>query len=601
MADHAGGGGEGTQLDHILVAMEAGRDRELLTSWLRGFPQYEITIATDSSEIPETYDLCLLDPASLDGHRDVIEGRTEAAAPAYLPHVLLLAGDQHTDRDHEQIVATETAIDEVLALPMEKDLLRQRLENLLRARRSSVKLSSREKQYRTLLQVLPEMVLLVDAGEIVYANETATRELTDNPSGSLDGHSLDTFVTDESRKLLHGVLESASEEARSTATDFVSFTMVSATGRELPVEATGLNVTFEGRQVTQLIVRNMTTQKQREKQLNLFGRAIESAVQGITIADAQQEDEPLVYANAAFEEITGYSIDDALGRNCRFLQGPNTDQDAVRRLRRGVKNAQPVSVDILNYRKDETAFWNRVDIVPIKDDSGTVTHFLGLQQDISESKQSKQRLSVLNRILRHNLRNKVNVIQAHTERIENDEGDTAEAIESIRGAAAALLDVGERAREFDSVISGSNEEMDPIDLVAVVDKHVTALQTDAPDADVSMTAPESAPIAAHPGLRTALGDLFVQLGTPAEPSVSVTISRDDKTVTMRLTDRGGALSAHDLEIVGYDVETPTEHLQGVGLWLLRWAVEHSRGEMHADTDGEFPTIELRFPTRTEPA
>jgi PAS domain S-box-containing protein len=547
-------------------------------------------------EIPETYDVCLLDPPSLDAHRAVIERRVEAASPAYLPHVLLVADGRRTDSDNEQIVATETVIDEVLALPMEKDLLQQRLENLLRARRSSVKLSSREKQYRTLLQVLPEMVLLVDAGEIVYANQTATRELTDGPSESLDGHSIDSLVTDGSRETLQGVLASASGADRDTATEFVSFTMLSTAGRKLPVEATGLAVTFEGESVTQLIVRNLTSKKQREKQLNLFGRAIESSVQGITIADAQREDEPLVYANAAFEEITGYPIDDVLGRNCRFLQGPNTDENAVRQLRRGVDDAQPVSVDILNYRKDETAFWNRVDIVPIKGDSGTVTHFLGLQQDISESKQSKQRLSVLNRILRHNLRNKVNIIQAYTERIENDRADTADAIERIRGAAADLLDVGERAREFDSVISGHNEEMEQTDLVTLVEQNVTGLRTAVPGADVTVTAPESAVISAHPGLRAALGDLFVQLGTPAEPSASVTISRDDKTVVLRLTDRGGALSAHDLKIVDHGVETPTEHLQGVRLWLLRWAVEHSRGEMHAVTDGEFPTIELRFPT-----
>jgi len=595
MAD--GTGGEGalpTPTNHILVLMAPGRDRELLTGWLQSFPQYEVRTATDCTGIPERYDLCLLDPQSLDSCREHIEQRVETASPAYLPHVLLTAEDL-SDHDAEEIVTVEPAIDEVLALPMQKNLLYQRLENLLRARRSSVKLSAREKQYRTLLQVLPEMVLLVDDGEIVYANETATRELTDGATETLDGRSLDTFVTDDSRQELRDVLVSASRPDRDAATDFVSLTMLSATGQKLSVEATGLTVTFEGTEVTQLIVRDLTAQKQREKQLNLFGRAIESAAQGITIADAHEDDQPLVYANAAFEEITGYPIDEVLGRNCRFLQGSNTDEDTVRRLREGIENAEPVSVDILNYRKDGTAFWNRLDIVPIEDDSGTVTHFLGLQQDVTESKQSKQRLSVLNRILRHNLRNKINVIQAYAGQVEDDEKSSAEAVKRIRDAAADLLTVGDRAREFDSVISASHDEMEPIDLVAVVDRNVTGLVTQSEHPDITVTAPESAMITGHPGLCAALGDLFAQLGGSDQPRATIEIDNTDETVVLRVTDRGGALSGHDLEIIGYDVETPTEHLQGVELWLLRWAVERSRGEMHVTTDGEFPTIELRFP------
>jgi PAS domain S-box-containing protein len=345
--------GSATPTNNILVVMASGRDRELLTGWLQSSPQYEVTTVTDCSAIPERYDLCLLDTQSLDACRAVIEQRAERAAPAYLPHVLLTTEDL-SDGDTEQIVTAEQAIDEVFALPIQKTLLHQRLENLLRARRSSVKLSAREKQYRTLLQVLPEMVLLVDGEEIVYANETATRELTDRHAESLDGHSLAEFVTEDGREPLQNVLESASRTDSNTATDFVSLTMLSTSGRELPVEATGLSVTFEGRKVTQLIVRNLTEKKQREEQLNLFGRAIESASQGITIADAHEDDLPLVYANAAFEEITGYPIDEALGRNCRFLQGPNTDANAVRQLREGIENAEPVSVDIMNYRNDGT-------------------------------------------------------------------------------------------------------------------------------------------------------------------------------------------------------------------------------------------------------
>ncbi|WP_134668428.1 bacterio-opsin activator domain-containing protein [Halorussus marinus] len=117
-------------------------------------------------------------------------------------------------------------------------------------------------------------------------------------------------------------------------------------------------------------------------------RAMDEAPVGITVADATQPDEPLVYVNEAFERLTGYSTEQVLGRNCRFLQGPDTDPEAVRELRAGIDGAEPVSVELRNYRRNGEPFWNRVDVAPIRDGSGTVTHYIGFQTDVTRRRRA---------------------------------------------------------------------------------------------------------------------------------------------------------------------------------------------------------------------
>lgn len=131
-------------------------------------------------------------------------------------------------------------------------------------------------------------------------------------------------------------------------------------------------------------------------QLELKDRALAATFEGITIADACLPDNPLIYANAGFERLTGYPVSEVLGRNCRFLQGPGTDPEAVAALRTAVREKRAVTVQLLNYRKDGTPFWNRLSITPVLDASGAVTHFIGVQSDVTVEKEAKDALQKAN-------------------------------------------------------------------------------------------------------------------------------------------------------------------------------------------------------------
>ncbi|WP_432536949.1 diguanylate cyclase domain-containing protein [Kineococcus arenarius] len=127
----------------------------------------------------------------------------------------------------------------------------------------------------------------------------------------------------------------------------------------------------------------------------LLTRAIATASNGITIADATAPDMPLVYVNAAFEQLTGYGQDEALGRNCRFLQGPATDRTQVRVIARRLLTGRTVHATLLNHRRDGSAFWNDVTISPVHDADGRLTHFIGNQVDVSERVEREERTAHL--------------------------------------------------------------------------------------------------------------------------------------------------------------------------------------------------------------
>jgi PAS domain S-box-containing protein len=133
-----------------------------------------------------------------------------------------------------------------------------------------------------------------------------------------------------------------------------------------------------------------------DDQLQLKNRALAATAEGITIADACLPDNPLIYANAGFERLTGYSTGEVLGHNCRFLQGPGTDQATLNLLRTAIREQREITVQLLNYRKDGSSFWNRLSITPVRDSSGTVTHFIGVQSDVTAEKEAKDALARAN-------------------------------------------------------------------------------------------------------------------------------------------------------------------------------------------------------------
>ncbi|GAA6621602.1 MHYT domain-containing protein [Scytonema sp. NUACC26] len=132
--------------------------------------------------------------------------------------------------------------------------------------------------------------------------------------------------------------------------------------------------------------------QQAQEVLRLRDRAVAAASNGILITDPRQPDNPIIFCNAAFEAITGYTQEEVVGKNCRFLQGSETDPVTVKEMQDAIKEERDCQVAIKNYRKDGTPFWNQLSISPVRDASGRVIHFIGVQADITERTQAQEML-----------------------------------------------------------------------------------------------------------------------------------------------------------------------------------------------------------------
>jgi PAS domain S-box-containing protein len=116
---------------------------------------------------------------------------------------------------------------------------------------------------------------------------------------------------------------------------------------------------------------------------NIFFAAVEMTRMPMVVTDPRQHDNPIVFTNGAFRDLTGYDPDEILGRNCRFLQGVDTDRSTVNELREALAENKAVAVDILNYKKDGTSFWNGLFIGPVFDKEGELLYFFASQLDIT--------------------------------------------------------------------------------------------------------------------------------------------------------------------------------------------------------------------------
>jgi PAS domain S-box-containing protein len=126
---------------------------------------------------------------------------------------------------------------------------------------------------------------------------------------------------------------------------------------------------------------------------------LDECVNGVTLADPDLEDAPIVYANKAFERLTGYSQEDIIGHNCRFLQGEDRDQAGRYEISEAMKNHEAVEVTLRNYKKDGTLFFNRLKITPLFDRKQRVIYYLGVQYDITDKINASNEIKELNELL----------------------------------------------------------------------------------------------------------------------------------------------------------------------------------------------------------
>ena len=179
-----------------------------------------------------------------------------------------------------------------------------------------------------------------------------------------------------------------------------------------------------------------------DERSSVFFAAIEMTRMPMVITDPKQADNPIVFVNRAFLDLTGYGEKDVLGRNCRFLQGPRTDPETVEEVRAAVAEQRAVAVDILNYKADGRPFWNALFIGPVFDPEGKLLYFFASQMDITRRRSSEQafrqaqKMEAIGQLtagLAHDFNNLLQVVTSNLEVVEQRLDSDDVALRSVGG------------------------------------------------------------------------------------------------------------------------------------------------------------------------
>jgi signal transduction histidine kinase len=241
---------------------------------------------------------------------------------------------------------------------------------------------------------------------------------------------------------------------------------------------------------------------------------------------------------------------------------------------------------------------------PLQNYQDTVVGHVVVMREITELKAHEQRLSVTNRILRHNLRNELNIILGHVEILEN-RGSDNDDLDKIRAALDRLMDAAEKARDIQSSLQ-DEEESSPVDVVPIAESVVDRYRETAPHVDITLVSPATVTALAtgDTALETVLKNVIenaIEHNDRENPQVEVTVEQDDGEVLVHVADDGPGLPPEEQRVLERGRETQLEHGSGLGLWLVYWLVTGMGGEIsfeRNDPRGTIVTIHLE--TAAEP-
>ncbi|MFB6228827.1 MAG: PAS domain S-box protein [Halobacteriales archaeon] len=281
-------------------------------------------------------------------------------------------------------------------------LLANRVRNAVEGYRSQRALAERNQElrrYKQMVNSMHEAACIYDAaGRFELVNEYLadwygkSPEALEGEASALIPQIRDQAAGDPYQDLLDGTRDEVKGELDA---DFPGHGYAVLAYRLTPLRVNGTVDGIVG------VARDITDRRERQAELERKDRAMDAAPVGITISDPSQEDNPLIYVNDRFTELTGYTEEEVFGSNCRFLQGEHTNPEPVARMREAIDDEEPVTAELRNYRKNGTEFYNRVSIAPVHGEDGEVVNYVGFQHDVTEEKEREQEYERVVELLNH--------------------------------------------------------------------------------------------------------------------------------------------------------------------------------------------------------
>jgi len=344
-----------------------------------------------------------------------------------------------------------------------------------------------------------------------------------------------------------------------------------------------------------------------EQQVDVLTAAVEGLVDRFsTVVDAApvaicavDVDAEVQLWNPAAERTFGRDRSSMLGRPFRTVwadvEGRITLETCLDRLRDGERI---VAAEAKHRRPDGSLLDTQVWAAPLEDDRVGGATFLVL--DVTERRGRRQRLAVLNRVLRHNVRNDVNVAAGHLDRLAERLPDDDPSLRIVRDRLDGIVELSDKARRIERVADAERTDTETFDLVDVLTDCTERLRRTAPGAGVSVTLPDRALVVGHELLPHALDNVLENAveHNADRPQVTVAVASPatvDDRVKVRIADDGPGLPPVERRVLRTAEETQLTHSTGLGLWLTNWIVRASSGRIDVDSGDDGTTVVIELP------
>lgn len=414
----------------------------------------------------------------------------------------------------------------------------------------------------------------------------------------------------------------ALNKAENCESSFIEGKVVNKYGKVKTINFTIIPICSNQQQIATLgVAKDITAEKAAQKELEKLSLIASKAVSCVVITDAAGKIE---WVNSEFTRVTGYSMLESLGKKPgELLQGPETAPEGIAEIHRLFQNNEPLSVELLNYRKNGEKFWFHMDITPIFNDESQVSQYFAIQYDITERKEAEDRMRLLsedlirhnrelqqfNYIVSHNLRAPVANIVGLVSLLENLDEKNESFLKVLNKLRQTSLGLDTVIKDLDEILSfrdldkGGNQE--EVRLKSVCDEVVRSLQdrTEALGGTVQVTIPEEVCLKAN---RAYVYSIFHNLISNSlkyrhqdrAPFVSINYKTEDGQHLIKIQDNGTGI---DLEKFGGrlfrlygKLEKRTEG-RGIGLYMVKAQVESLGGTIDVEsTPGTGTTFYIRF-------
>jgi len=589
----------------ILPLVAGEGDRRLLMEWIEDQTDYDVVDParwTDGAQ----FDLCIVDSGGLREHGEALRARKQETEPVLLPVLLLLpdfeTGVRNLELGELADGVLEATIDEVVSLPIRKLELGWRVEALLRLRAQSLELRARERELREFLrasEAAGHAVYITDPeGTIVYVNPAFER-ITGFEAGEAVGQTPRILRSGEMseahyRRLWETVMAGDvwDEEVinrRSNGDRYLAqqtiAPILSETGDIEALVAIQTDITDRKRLETEL-------RESKERYESLFN----SIRDAILVADT---DGRIIDCNPAFTDLFGYELSEIEGDTASTLFETDAEYEATIDPLED-HYGDPGSLYTASYRKQSgQVFPGETNVFELEDANGEIQGFIGLVRDVSDRRDRIEQLQVIDRVLRHNLHNDMNVIRGYARNIEETGAPEAvEAAAKIIEAGDALLGTVDKEREITKLLSEPESRL-PIDLAPLVSDTVAAAREAHPEARIDLEV-EGCTVSAIPSIETALAELLENAITHAEsrePSVSVAVECGEATGRIIVRDDGPGIPEMEQAVLTREAAIePLFHGSGLGLWLVNLIVGQCDGVLEfADNEPRGSVVSIGLP------